>query len=30
MAARSIAVFAEGADYTDIRGRRPLAELWTE
>lgn len=30
MAARSIAVFAEGSDYTDIRGRRPLAELWTE
>jgi hypothetical protein len=30
MAPRNIALFVEGSDYTDLRGRKPLTELWTE
>lgn len=30
MRRRNIAIFAEGSEYTDLRGRKPLTELWNE
>ncbi|HRI69764.1 MAG TPA: hypothetical protein PK156_36295 [Polyangium sp.] len=30
MRPRNVAIFTEGSDYTDLRGRKPLIELWRE
>jgi hypothetical protein len=30
MSPRSIGLFVEGSEYTDLRGRKPLTELWNE
>lgn len=30
MSPHSVGLFVEGSDYTDVRGRKPLTELWEE